>query len=179
MKPTLFASTILLTLAACGQGEEKGRKQTAQDVAKEMAALKMEPGQWEATNEILSASAPGLPEQALKQMVGQKTTVSNCVTPEQAAKPSANFLAAQKNSNCTYQDFSMEDGRMTGTMTCSGGQVPGEMEMKMAGEYGARSYDMKMDMNAKNMPGGMTMTIKARTTGRKIGECSPGETAAK
>ena len=177
MKPILLASTILLTLAGCGQGEEKGRKQSAQEVAKEMAALKMEPGQWDATNEILSASAPGLPEQALKQMVGQKTTVSNCVTPEQAAKPSANFLAAQKNSNCTYQDFSMEDGRMTGTMICSGGQVPGQMDMKMKGEYSARSYDMNMDMNAKGMPGGMTMTIKARTTGRKVGECRPGEAA--
>ena len=179
MRPILLASATLLSLAACGQSEEKGRKQSAQEVAKEMAALKMEPGQWVATNEILSASAPGLPEQALKQMVGQKTTVSNCVTPEQAAKPSANFLAAQKNSNCTYQDFSMEDGRMTGTMTCSGGQVPGEMEMKMAGEYSARSYDMNMDMNAKNMPGGMAMTIKARTSGRKVGECRPGEAAAK
>jgi hypothetical protein len=110
-------------------------------------------------------------------MVGQKTTVSNCVTPEQAARPSANFMAAQKNSNCTYQDFSMEGGRMTGTMTCSGGQVPGQMEMAMEGEYSARSYDMNMDMNAKGMPGGMTMTIKARTTGRKVGECTPGAKA--
>ena len=36
---------------------------------------------------------------------------------------------------------------------------------------------MNMDMNAKGMPGGMTMTIKARTTGRKVGECRPGEAA--
>ncbi len=177
MRPIAVASAALLALAACGQGEEKGRKQSAQEVAKEMAALKMEPGQWQVTNEILSATAPGLPEAAVKQMVGQKTTVSNCVTPEQAAKPSANFLAAQKNSNCSYRNFSMEDGRMTGTMTCSGGQVPGEMEMKMAGEYSARSYDMNTDMDAKGMPGGMTMTIKARTSGRKVGECRPGEAA--
>ena len=162
----------LLATAGCGKSEDKGGKQSAQDVAKQMAALKMEPGQWEATNEILSASAPGLPEEALKQMVGQKTTVSNCVTPEQAAKPSANFMAAQKNSNCTYEDFSMEGGKMTGTMTCSGGQVPGQMQMAMEGEYSARSYDMNMDMSAKGMPGGMTMTIKARTTGRRTGECT-------
>lgn len=174
MRLVLLASAALLALAACGKGEEKGRKQSAQEVAKEMAALKMEPGQWEATNEILSATAPGLPAEALKQMVGQKSTVSNCVTPEQAAKPSANFLAAQKSSNCTYQDFSMEGGRMTGTMTCSGGQVPGQMEMKMEGEYDARSYAMNMDMNAKGMPGGMTLAIKARTTGRRTGDCTPG-----
>ena len=179
MTRILLASATFLVLAACGRGEEKGGKQSAQEVAKEMAALKMEPGQWEVTNEVLSATAPGLPEGTLTKMVGQKTTASNCVTPEQAANPSANFLAAQKNSNCTYQNFSMEDGRMTGTLTCSGGQVPGEMEMKMAGEYSARSYVMNTDMNAKGMPGGMTMTIKARTSGRKVGECTPGEAAAK
>lgn len=174
MRRTLLASAplLFLTLAACGGGEEKGRKQSAEEVAKEMAALRMEPGRWEATNEILSASAPGLPEEALKQMVGQKTTVTNCVTPEQAARPSANFLAAQKNSNCTYQDFSMEGGRMTGTMTCSGGQVPGQMVMKMDGEYGPRSYAMNMEMNASGLPAGMTMAVKARTTGRRLGDCS-------
>ncbi len=172
MRRIALLSFALLALGACGKNDEKSGPQSAEEVAEEMKSLKMEPGQWEATNEVLSASAPGLPEEALKQMVGQKTTVSNCVTPEQAARPSANFLSAQKNSNCTYQDFSMDDGRMTGTMTCSGGQVPGQMVMKMEGEYGPQSYSMNMDMNASGMPGGMTMTIKAKTTGRRVGECT-------
>jgi hypothetical protein len=132
----------------------------------------MEPGQWEATNEIVSANAPGLPAEALKQMVGQKSTVSNCVTPEEAAKPSANFLTAQKNMDCTYQDFSMDGGKMTGTMSCTGGQMPGRMVMKMAGDYSPRAYDMNMDMEAGGLPGGMKMTIKARTIGRRIGDCA-------
>ncbi len=179
MKPFLIASAALIALAACGESQEqKTGPQSAQDVAKELSAMKMKPGQWEATNEILSATAPGLPESALRQMVGQKTTVSNCVTPEQAARPDANFLAAQKNSNCTYQDFSMKNGRMNGTMTCSGGQVPGKMAMKMSGTYGPESYDMTMQMNASDMPGGMTMTVNARTLGRRTGECT-GEGAAK
>jgi hypothetical protein len=45
---------------------------TAEEVAEEMSALKIEPGQWQATNEILSASAPGLPADALKQMAGRR-----------------------------------------------------------------------------------------------------------
>jgi hypothetical protein len=136
--------------------------------------VKLEPGQWEATNEILSATAPGIPPEALRQMVGQKTTVSNCVTPEQAAKPSANFLSGQKNSDCTYQDFSMDDGRMTGTMSCTGAGMPGKMVMKMEGNYGPRSYDMNMNMEAAGMPGGMNMVVKARTVGRRVGPCEPG-----
>ena len=134
--------------------------------------MRMEPGQWEATSEILSAKAPSLPEDALRQMVGQKTTVSNCVTPEQAARPSANFLAAQKDSNCTYQDFSMDGGRVSGTVTCSGGKMPGKMVMKMSGTYAPQSYDITMQTNATDMPGGMTMAMSARTTGRRTGDCA-------
>jgi Tfp pilus assembly protein PilP len=167
----LICCAALLALAACGKSEEKAGKQTPEQVAKEMGSLKMRPGQWEATQEILSATAPGMPAEAMRQMVGNKTTVSSCVTPEQADKPSANFLAGQKNNNCTYEDFSMENGRMTGTMTCSGGGVPGKVVMKVAGDYSPLAYQMDMDMNIAAAPG-MNMVVKARTVGRRTGECT-------
>lgn len=167
------AFAALLLLAACGS-QEKGRQQSPEEVAREMSAVKLEPGQWEATNEILTASAPGIPPDALRQMVGQKTSVSNCVTPEQAANPSANFLSAQKDSKCSYQDFSMKAGRMTGTMTCSRPEMPGKMVMKMEGTYQPASYQMNMDMAAEGLPGGMNMNVKARTVGRRVGPCIEG-----
>lgn len=173
MKHSLPLAAVLLALGACGQSEpEKGRQMSAEEVASELSEMKIEPGQWEATNEILSASAPGMPKGMLKQMVGQKTTVQNCITPEQAARPSANFLAAQENSNCTYQDWSMRSGRMTGTMTCEGGEMPGKMVMTMDGRYGSTSYDMNMAMQTTGLPNNMSMTIKARTTGRRVGDCA-------
>ena len=118
MRTRLICGAVaIIALAACGKSEEKAGKQTPEQVAKEMSSLKMRPGQWEATQEIVSASAPGMPAEMMKQMVGNKTTVSSCVTPEQTEKPSADFLAGQKNSDCTYENFSMENGRMTGKMT--------------------------------------------------------------
>lgn len=172
MKKLLCLSAALLAFGGCDRGDQGGENQSVEEVARAMAAVKMQPGQWEATNEILSAKAPGIPDEALRRMVGQKTTVSNCVTPEQAARPSANFLAAQKDSDCTYQDFSMEGGRMKGVMTCTSGPMPGKMVMNMNGRYEPRTYDMNMKMNVGDMPGGMTMTIEARTTGRRVGECT-------
>ena len=170
MKHGILTCAALLTLAACGSADKKG-EQSAEEVAKEMAALKMRPGQWEATNEVVSATAPGIPADALRGMVGNKSTVSNCVTPEQAEKPSANFLAGQKDSDCTYQDFSMNDGRMTGTMSCTVPGMPGKTVMKMDGKYSPVAYDMNMDMQVA-MPGGAKMNVKARTTGRRTGECT-------
>ena len=171
MRSRLFGAAALLVVAGCGDSQS-GRNMSAEDVADELASVKIEPGQWEATNEILSAEAPGMPPGVLEGMVGKKTTTRNCVTPEQAAKPDANFLAAQKGSNCSYQDFSMSGGRMTGTMTCRGGETPGKMVMAMSGEYGPTSYDMTMDMKTSELPGGMSMTIKAKTTGKRIGDCT-------
>ena len=66
----------------------------------------------------------------------------------------------------------MDGGKMTGTMTCQGGETPGKVVMTMSGNYGPTAYDLAMDMNTSELPGGLTMTIKAKTTGRRVGECT-------
>src|SRR5918997_2289118 len=165
-----YLATTVLILALAGCGEQKSGNMSAEEVAGELAGMKITPGQWEATNEILSVSAPGMPADITKQML-RKTTVLNCITREQAENPDANFLAAQKDSNCTYQDWSMSGGRMSGTMTCSGEGAPGQMKMQMQGQYAPTSY--AMDMTMETAGAGMNMTIKSRTTWRRVGECPP------
>lgn len=178
MKRMIMITSAVLTCAGCGGGGDAGNQEmTVNEVAKQMSAVRIEAGLWETTTEVTSASAPGMPPEALKQMTGRQTTGSNCVTPEQAARPDANFLTAQENNACRYQGFSMENGRIQGTMTCGAEGAPGEMRMTMDGEYGARSYDMRMEMVTSGMPGGQSMTMEARTTGRRVGEC-PAEGAA-
>jgi uncharacterized protein DUF3617 len=173
MRAALLAAAALIALAGCGEkAADKGGNMSASEVADQLAAVKIEPGEWEATTEFVSAGGAGMPKDAVEQILGKKTSARHCVTPEQAARPDANFLAAQKNNSCTYQDFSMKDGRMTGTMTCQGGDTPGKTVMAMGGEYGSTSYDMTMDMTTSGLPGGMTMNVKARTTGRRIGDCT-------
>jgi hypothetical protein len=168
-----YAPLLAAAVLACtGCGKSKQSNMTAEEVAEELKEMKIEPGQWQATNEIVDVKAPGLTAEVLGQMVGRKTSVSNCITPEQAAKPSANFLAAQQNNKCTYQDWSMENGRMTGAMTCSGGGMPGQVAMTMAGRYGPTAYDLDMNMKTTGLPGGMAMTVRAKTTGRRTGECT-------
>jgi hypothetical protein len=168
----LVPIAALMLLTGCQkQAEEEQNELSANEIAAQLEGLKIDPGQWESTTRILSASGP-LPAEALQRMTGQTTKVSNCITPEQAARPSANFLAAQQNSDCTYQEFSMEGGRLTGRMTCSGGNLPGDMVTVMNGSYAPTSYDMTMDMQTAGLPGGITMTIKARTQGRRVGDCA-------
>ncbi|HEV2080328.1 MAG TPA: DUF3617 domain-containing protein [Allosphingosinicella sp.] len=173
MRNRLICITALLALGAC----EKDRAEpgmSEEDVAAQLAKVKVEPGQWEAETEIVSAKG-ALPQEALQQMTGKRTSTSNCITPQQAERPSANFLAAQQNSDCTYQDFRMEGGKLSGRMTCSGGQMLGDMVTVMNGDYGPQSYDMTMQMETPGLPGGDKILITARTRGKRVGECKQGE----
>jgi hypothetical protein len=167
----LLIAATLIALPACNQNEPRG-DMTAAQVAEELQDMKIEPGQWDATNEIVEVSAPKMPGELLKQMVGRKTVVSNCITPEQAAKPSASFLAAQEGSQCRYQDWAMDGGKMSGAMTCKGDGSPGEVAMTMTGTYGSNAYDLYMVMKTSGLPGGMSMTVKAKTAGRRTGACT-------
>lgn len=164
-----FTAALLALVPACDKAV-KENEMSAEEVATQLASVKVEPGQWQSTTTILSATGP-LSKSDLDKMRGQKTKVSNCITPEQAARPSANFLAAQQNSDCTYQDFRLQGGKLTGRMTCTGGEIPGKMTTVMSGNYGSTGYDMLMDMESAALPGG-TLKIRARTTGKRVGECS-------
>ena len=174
MRTRLLLLAALFPLGGCDRGAEPGGEMTAEQVAEELREMKIEPGQWESTTEVVGVDAP-VGGDVLKQMVGQKSSKSDCVTPEQAAKPSAAFLAVQQTNNCTYRDWSLEGGRIRGTMTCDGGgQIPGQVVMTMTGAYGSTGYDLDMNMRTAGLPGGAGMTIKAKSTGRRTGQCTAG-----
>ena len=65
----------------------------------------------------------------------------------------------------------MQDGKLSGTMSCTGGEMPGEMVTTMKGDYGSQSYDMTMDMETTGLPG-VALKITARTQGRRVGDCA-------
>ena len=77
-----------------------------------MAGVAIEPGLWESTSAVVGVSAPNLPIEVQRRMIGPRPSARNCITPEQAARPDANFLAARAGSRCRYRDFSMRGGRI-------------------------------------------------------------------
>lgn len=168
------AALAAALVAGCGGAEREERTMSANEVAAELAGLSIRPGLWETSSEIVSATAPGMPREMTRAMLGQRSAMRNCITPEQAARPDANFLAAREGSSCSYRDFVMRDGRMRGTMVCGGdGEGGGEglMRMGMDGEYGPEAYDLALAITTGALPGGGEMEIEARVEGRRIGDC--------
>jgi Protein of unknown function (DUF3617) len=169
--PLLLA---LLAAGACGE-REKSPEMTAEEVAGELAAMRIEPGLWELTTEVVGVSAPNLPVEVRNRMLGPRTRTRNCISAEQAARPSANFLAGREDSDCTYRDFAMVEGRLRGTMTCPAEDGGGPVTARMDGRYRPESYEMRMVMESP-MPTGVTMTLDIRNRGRRIGACPEGGT---
>jgi hypothetical protein len=154
-----------------GCGGQDSRDMTANEVAGTLDALPIEPGLWEIASEVIDVGAPNLPIAVQRRMIGPRARGRSCVTPEQAARPSAGFLAARdEGRDCRYAGFVMQGGRMTGTMRCAepGG---GETVARMDGTYRREAYVLGMTIETP-MPDGAVMRIETRTTGRRVGACS-------
>ena len=169
--PLLAPAAALLALGACGTGES--RNMTVDEVAAELRNVRVEPGLWDVSSEVLDATGPNLPRRAQAEIRRHRPSVRNCITAEQAAHPELNFLRTQRDGHCTYRGFSMRDGRMRGEMRCAGGGMPGIVTTSMDGLYGPRSHDVRMRMTSTGMPQGANMIIETRTIGRRIGACPP------
>jgi major membrane immunogen (membrane-anchored lipoprotein) len=176
--------TVVMLLSACGKTEKaqqaanSNAPKTAEQVATAMGKVTLQPGEWEIRQQVVdmhvSGAPKGMPVDAMRSAMGKVNVVKHCVTPEQAAKPNADFLAAQKDMKCTYSGFDMSAGIIHGAVTCPNGQG-GTMTAKMQGVYHPTDYALTMDMTMAGVSPGMTMKMKMKTDGKRVGECAPTE----
>jgi len=159
---------IAFVLVAGCSGEEPQKKATP------AAAVKLQPGQWETTVEVTNLSmsdkspaAPGI--------IGKKTTVSNCITPEQVEKPEA-ALFTGGSSNCKYDNLYMSDGRLSSSMTCTQPGRSGNSSSMVDGSYTATTFDATVE--TQTYSGSHDFKMDAKVSGHRIGECTAAATTA-
>lgn len=150
-------------LAGCGARGESVNM-TTEEVAAELAAMRIRPGLWELSSDVVDVRAPDLPHEVRQRMIGPRSRLRHCITPEQAERPEANFLAARSDSDCVYRGFTVRDGRISGEMLCP------DATARMQGRYQPDGYDMRMAMTSP-MENGATMTVTLRSRGRRVGDC--------
>lgn len=166
---------IPFAVAACGsQPVVKAENASVTQVAAQaQAAVPLMPGEWKGTTHILAMNMPGMPADALKSARSESgTSYSSCLTKEQVEKPPAEMFGGKAGVECRYEHFTVAGGKLDALMVCTP-KGSGEMRMTMSGSYTPDKYDVTSDM-AMKMPGnagGQTMTVKARTTGARVGAC--------
>ncbi len=148
--------------------EDAPRNLSAEEVAGQLQAMRIEPGLWIVTSEIEDVRAPDLPVQVRARMLGPRSGLRHCITPAQAAQPASVFLAGQDERPCRYTDFRVENGRVEGTMSCPG------MDARMEGDYRPDAFEMRFSMTSP-LPDGAQMTIESRTRGQRLGPCEEEE----
>ena len=139
MKKLLVSVAVLSLIGGCsdkGADHDGDGKITADEVAEEMNTVRLEPGEWENTVEIVDVKVDGLPEGVssgvMDNMKGKVTTSKSCITKDEADNPGAQFFAAQEKTNCEVKKFDMSGGAVSSEMSCSNmGGAPGNMTMAM------------------------------------------------
>jgi len=116
-----IAAAPALMLIACGGGD-KGQNASAggggggAEAQAKVETIAFQPGQWETTVQVTRMTVPNMPEGS-SPPTPPPTTVRSCLTAEQARQPNANFLTGSgENGGCTSQNFTMADGRISGTI---------------------------------------------------------------
>ena len=145
MKRIMFAAPLLLLPAA--------------------STLPIQPGKWQTTVTIVDVQMPGAPPAIAAAMRGRPQVVTACVSPEQAAAGPRTVMQASKGK-CHYASFDASGGRLHSVMQCTMGN--GQMTVTSDGTYSATGIELS---GATTMTGKMAMTMKTRTSGKRLGGC--------
>ena len=179
MKRLALLIAFVLPVAACSSEPEVDvRNASVEEVMSEVAKaggedVLLQPGKWQTKVVVEDIAIPGMPAAAQAQMKDmfarqQNITVDQCITPEQAKRPSGDFFTGKKADNCRYDRFTMSGGKVDGVLRCTGEQSS-EMVMTMSGTYTPQSSSTRTEMVMNTGQGSMTM--KARSEARRVGAC--------
>jgi hypothetical protein len=184
MKALMLVLPLALVAACDNSPKVEAENASIEEVAGKVRAANegstmiVRPGKWESNVELESIEIPGMPAEAVAQMKKTMARVTtghqSCLTPEQAKKPKEDFFAGAK-SNCRYDKFSMDDGKMTGTMRCTSPQG-GTQLIQFDGTYAPESYEMRMASSVEGGAPGGAMKMVMKMSSKRIGECDGTET---
>ncbi len=175
MKPAFCL--LPLVLAGCNSGPAVEERDTpvaevAEKVRKAGEGQRfLRPGKWVLKATLEEFDAPGMPPamgDKMKAMMASKPSTETCLTEADLKQPNADFFGGGAN-NCSYDHFTMGNGRIDAKMRCSNSGAA--QIMTMAGTYDPDQYQMRMttEMDAGAAMGAMRMTMRGQ--GRRIGDC--------
>ncbi|MDH7640950.1 DUF3617 domain-containing protein [Sphingomonas oryzagri] len=171
----------LLALAACnkpGSDSVSMKNASLEDVAKTQKA-KIQPGEWEVTVEMVDQKITGGPANMPTPPRLPPQTMKTCITPEQVNRPEGMFSGGMDGlkKNCTYDSFSMADGKIDAKMHCA---MPSGMKIEATNTGTFSPTEISSDSNSTvtGLPGGMTSSSHTRMSAKRVGECAAGAAPA-
>jgi hypothetical protein len=177
----------ILLLAACDREPKVDMKDASvADVAKKVEAKRgsgmiVLPGKWVQNVTMETFEVPGMPASAQasvrETMAAHASGHEICLTKADTKRPSEDFFAG-KDSNCRYERFSMQGGKIDGVMRCEHDGM--RQVMELAGDYAPDHYAMRMDMRTQSERSEMgNMHMVMRVDAKRVGDCDAAVTEKK
>jgi hypothetical protein len=169
------ALAVLLALAACGgsgKKDETGQKSGASAPAASASAgtVKLNPGQWEFVVTASATPTPGMPAEVAKMMKSTKVSTLQCITPEEANRPTGHTFGGRMRGDCKQSELNLAAGKIHSVISCSGANGRGGTTITSEGEYGGDAFDVRSRMSTDTGQGQMAM--ESHVAARRVGECT-------
>jgi hypothetical protein len=146
-------------------------------VACSPGAVSLQPGMWETTIQFTSIDVPGVPPAqvaAMRAMMSQPQTHSECMTPEEAANPAQRMMNPSSNGNaCQFSDSTFAGGTIRVHGTCQA-QGRGTSQTNMEGTYTATTMQATVSSEIHppaGTPGPQSVRMSGTLSARRTGDC--------
>ncbi|AKH44262.1 hypothetical protein FHS61_001582 [Altererythrobacter atlanticus] len=170
-----------IALAACSGGTEEESATAGEGLSEAEAnaaaegAIRLTPGQYSTTLELVEFEVPGLSGDLADQIrdlaaSGFAEGNSFCLTPEEAEEGPRRMVRDLAENDCTFNKFDVAGGTINADLSCIADDGS-EGTMKMTGTMTSESSDMMMEMD-QQIPQMGKAHMKVKVNSRRVGECS-------
>ncbi|BDW83192.1 hypothetical protein MACH24_26300 [Erythrobacter sp. Dej080120_24] len=174
----LLALGSAIALAACGDSGTAdadgdgtiSADEMRDEMARDGANLRPDPGNYKVTMTLSKAEIPGAPPQMMEMMGSMmNNTFEYCLTPEEAEKGFEESLTEGQDESCKIEQFNLDGGKIEMAMSCSPAEG-GEMRMTMNGNVSPTKSDINV-VTQGNIAGMGEANIEMSMVQERIGDC--------
>jgi hypothetical protein len=167
--PAIALAGAMLLAGCSGETGGKGEGKASEDAAKAIGNMpRPQPGLYKTTVTMTGLEIPGLPPEMEGHGAGMTTTVEDCLTQADVDKGFGELVKKGQNGECSYERFTVADGKIDAVMACN--SQGRSTRMEMTGTTSKTGADLNATM-AIDFEGAGKGTMTFTTKHERIGEC--------
>lgn len=169
----IMAAACMLALAACNNdgGNDAGRNDDPRQLPIGIS-LPLKPGKWEKNVSFTQINVPSLgakKKQDIMTRMSKAASKTFCLSPELAARPTADFFGAGVKGACKYRGFSYRENKAEIDLSCAM-EGMAMADMRLTGNIAAEHLGLDVTSDLR-LPMIGKVELTGRSESRYLGAC--------